>query len=98
MISCKTKMWTFLALFMMAGGAYAQSHDHSSASQPTDKSHTACPMMQAEKAQASDHAQGHTAHLDEVNTRGEKAMGFSQTATTHHFLLSRDGGSIEVEA
>ena len=33
-----------------------------------------------------------------MNERGEKGMGFSQTATTHHFLLSSTGGSIEVEA
>ena len=25
-------------------------------------------------------------------------MGFSQTATTHHFLIMKDGGAIQVEA
>ena len=29
---------------------------------------------------------------------GEKAMGFSQTQTTHHFLLKKEGGVIQVEA
>jgi hypothetical protein len=29
---------------------------------------------------------------------GAMAMGFSQTDTTHHFLLKKDGGVIEVEA
>lgn len=33
-----------------------------------------------------------------MNERGEKGMGFSQTATTHHFLLSPTGGAIQVEA
>jgi hypothetical protein len=33
-----------------------------------------------------------------MNDRGEKGMGFSQTATTHHFLLNADGGVIQVEA
>jgi hypothetical protein len=28
---------------------------------------------------------------------GEKVMGFSQTQTTHHFFLKRDGGVIQVE-
>jgi hypothetical protein len=28
----------------------------------------------------------------------EKAMGFSQTETTHHFFLKKDGGVIQVEA
>ena len=31
-----------------------------------------------------------------MNDRGEKGMGFSQTTTTHHFLLSADGGVIQV--
>lgn len=29
---------------------------------------------------------------------GEKTMGFSQTATTHHFLLTKEGGVIQVDA
>jgi hypothetical protein len=33
-----------------------------------------------------------------MNERGEKGMGFSQTATTHHFLLRSNGGVIQVEA
>ena len=33
-----------------------------------------------------------------MNDRGEKGMGFSQTTATHHFLLSTDGGVIQVEA
>lgn len=35
---------------------------------------------------------------DAMNARGEHTMGFSQTATTHHFLLKSDGGVIQVEA
>jgi hypothetical protein len=34
----------------------------------------------------------------QMNERGDKGMGFSQTATTHHFLLKKDGGVIQVEA
>jgi hypothetical protein len=40
----------------------------------------------------------HTHHHDAVNARGEKAMGFSQTATTHHFTLLPDGGFVQVQA
>ena len=47
------------------------------------KSQTECPM--------------HAAHT-QANERGEKGMGFSQTATTHHFLLNANGGVIQVEA
>lgn len=39
-------------------------------------------------------------HLHDVHKRGESAagMGFSQTATTHHFLLTANGGVIQVTA
>jgi hypothetical protein len=39
----------------------------------------------------------HAAHTT-MNERGEKGMGFSQTATTHHFYLNNSGGVIQVEA
>jgi hypothetical protein len=35
---------------------------------------------------------------EELKRRGAVAMGFDQDATTHHFLLARDGGSIVVTA
>ncbi len=35
---------------------------------------------------------------EELKKRGAVAMGFDQDATTHHFLLARDGGSIVVTA
>lgn len=47
--------------------------------------------------QQHDHQQGH-GRTDGVNKRGDHAMGFSHEKTTHHFRLSRDGGSIEVTA
>ena len=37
-------------------------------------------------------------HAGDAAGREESGMGFSQTATTHHFLLAADGGSIEVTA
>jgi hypothetical protein len=46
----------------------------------------------------------HKAHLHgdkpspAMNARGEEGMGFSQTSTTHHFLLKPAGGAIQVEA
>jgi len=60
-----------------------------------DKAHGAngsamanCPMMQGV---ASQHSQA------DMNARGEKGMGFSQTATQHHFFLTANGGAIQVE-
>ena len=37
-------------------------------------------------------------HHAAVNSRGDRAMGFSHEKTTHHFRLAKDGGAIEVEA
>lgn len=39
----------------------------------------------------------HDAH-SKMMERGEKGMGFSQSATTHHFLMKSDGGALQVEA
>jgi hypothetical protein len=40
----------------------------------------------------------HDSHASGVDHRGDEAMGFSHEKTGHHFLLSRDGGVIEVVA
>ncbi|MGH7483994.1 MAG: hypothetical protein ACRD59_03470 [Candidatus Acidiferrales bacterium] len=67
--------------FACAGSAFAQQ---ASSDTKTDKKNpqAACPM--------------HDAHSS-MSERGEKGMGFSQSATTHHFLLRPDGGAIQVE-
>jgi len=47
--------------------------------------------------QSSPSCSNHDQHM-RMNERGEQGMGFSQTATTHHFLLLPKGGAIQVEA
>jgi hypothetical protein len=37
-------------------------------------------------------------HFKDVDKRGDSAMGFSHEMTSHHFLLFRNGGAIEIEA
>jgi len=51
----------------------------------------------ATHAQQKDAQQSPAQHHADVTKRGEQAMGFSQEKTTHHFLLFKDGGAIEVE-
>ena len=52
-----------------------------------DKSTMAdCPMMNSESVR------------EQVDERGDKAMGFSHEKTSHHFRLLADGGAIEVTA
>lgn len=52
--------------------------------------HADCPMHKA-------HAHDESLSVA-MNERGAEGMGFSQTATTHHFLLNANGGVIQVEA
>lgn len=95
MINFKVKLWASLAIGLMTVAVCAQDRKPVAGQSQADTPHANCPMMKADKA--SDHGQSHAAHLDEVNARGQHAMGFSQTATTHHFRLSPDGGFIQVE-
>src|SRR6266700_5467072 len=50
-----------------------------------------CPMH--EKHASKNHDANHEMHM-----RGDQGMGFAQDKTTHHFLLRRDGGAIQVLA
>jgi len=58
--------------------------------------HADCPLMRGGENSKSQH-DSHGTHDDALDERGERAMGFSQTATAHHFLLRPDGGVIQVE-
>jgi hypothetical protein len=54
----------------------------------------ACQSTQNPKPEECPMYAAHT----QMNERSEKGMGFSQTATTHHFYLNESGGIIQVEA
>jgi hypothetical protein len=60
-----------------------------------------CPMhaqhMAARKPAMSPDSQ-HSASGTTLQSRGNVAMGFEQSKTTHHFLLRPDGGVIQVQA
>ena len=69
--------------FIAGAGNAAARQSSSEQKQDAQGSQAKCPM--------------HDAH-SQMNERGEKGMGFSQTATTHHFFLNSSGGLIQVEA
>lgn len=78
------KMIVAIVVCLVAGFINAAAQQTSDRQkQDTQASSAMCPM--------------HDAH-SQMNERGEKAMGFSQSATTHHFFLQADGGVIQVEA
>jgi hypothetical protein len=39
----------------------------------------------------------HAEHMKALDQRGDQVMGFGHTRTTHHFLIEKDGGIIQVE-
>lgn len=82
----------------------SQSQAQSKHEQTGNMSHEHCPMMQSDKSQmfaqksrTSADAASHAGRVASVDERGARVMGFSQTETTHHFILTRDGGTIQVE-
>lgn len=55
--------------------------------------HAKCPVMHPE----SDAPPSPPAPDPSMMHRGEQGMGFSQTSAVHHFLLTQEGGVIQVE-
>jgi hypothetical protein len=97
------------ALLFSAGAFTAHVRAQKKADAPADrqnrhdaKARAECPFKAGGKVPDGESevraGGGHDSHLAAVNARGETAMGFSQTETAHHFLLTRDGGVIRVEA
>jgi hypothetical protein len=76
-------------LCFVASVAQVQKPPAAQSEKPKDP-HANCPMRKAHVNDESNSAA--------MNERGTEGMGFSQTATTHHFLLNADGGVIQVEA
>jgi hypothetical protein len=60
-------------------------------------SEAACPMHDAHMHGAARASSSDMHREKSMNERGEKGMGFSQTATSHHFMMTRDGGVIQAE-
>lgn len=48
--------------------------------------------------QSGEQHEAEKGHHDEVDRRGDQAMGFPHASATHHFRLKTDGGIIEVAA
>jgi hypothetical protein len=85
-------------IFLMVAGsaALAICSNAQQASKRADKQDGMkdCPMHEQHQAASAGH--DHAKH--ELDQRGDQGMGFAQDKTTHHFLLSKDGGAIQVTA
>jgi hypothetical protein len=76
----RTQDLVFAVVLCLCGAVFAQGSANDSVEN--------CPMHKEHAAADS--------HNAVVEKHGDQAMGFPHDATTHHFLLSEYGGSIEV--
>ncbi|MEO7795078.1 MAG: hypothetical protein ABIV06_09930 [Thermoanaerobaculia bacterium] len=85
-------------LLTATAASAATAADAAAAPATADRTSANCPMHAQHMAQAK--AQAIVAGHDHgaMDARGAEGMGFSQTATTHHFVLTAAGGEIRVEA
>jgi hypothetical protein len=85
------RMISAVAVYLVVSFSFVAGQQPSDQHKERSKSpEDMCPMHDA-------HMQGAMPSTG-MNERGEKGMGFSQTTTTHHFLIKSDGGVIQVEA
>lgn len=90
-----SKLYFVLALLAL-GGLAANAQQQSGTGCPLHEKHRGAQTKASGKTEDT-HAVHHD-KIKEMNERGDKAMGFAQNKTTHHFRLMPDGGAIEVEA
>jgi hypothetical protein len=91
-------MRTFLATAVCLLVPFFLAGAQQSRTQPQLKNHSAsCPNDCSMRNMQSGATGQKMSPQMSMNERGETGMGFSQTATTHHFFLHPDGGVIQVE-
>ena len=83
----RKSIYITLATLLAITGATATIHLRAQQKSESEMPMAACPMMKKQ-----DH------NMAEMNKRGDQGMGFSQEKTTHHFYLTKSGGTIQVEA
>ncbi|HEX7286914.1 MAG TPA: hypothetical protein VF532_12075 [Candidatus Angelobacter sp.] len=86
----KNTLLPLLAFFATTMTGAAQEHD-----KPGHNDMKDCPMHEQHMQQ---HDQAPQQRDHDMEHRGNQGMGFAQDKTTHHFLLSKDGGAIQVTA
>jgi hypothetical protein len=91
----------FVAAILFTAPALSRPQQDSPKDKSKEDSMKECPLheqhMAANKSAASAHSH-QSASGSTLESRGNAAMGFEQSKTTHHFLLKSDGGAIQVQA
>lgn len=86
----------YFAVMLLALSTSIANAQQQSAGCPMHEKHLGAQAKASGKS-GDEHPMSHDG-MKEMNERGDKAMGFAQDKTTHHFRLLTDGGAIEVEA
>lgn len=89
------------AATVLTNPVFCRSSQDSAKDKPKDDSMKDCPLhdqhVAASKSASAAHSHAGAADTS-LETRGNRAMGFEQAKTTHHFLLKPQGGAIQVQA
>jgi hypothetical protein len=91
----------FVSAMVLVAPAFSRPQQDSTKEKPKEDAMKDCPMhaqhMASDKSATSADFHESTSGAA-LETRGNAAMGFEQSKTTHHFLLKPDGGAIQVQA
>jgi hypothetical protein len=91
----------FVAAFLFTAPVFSRPQQDSPKDKTQEDAMKDCPLhehhMAANKSSSSAHSH-QSASESTLESRGNAAMGFEQSKTTHHFLLKPDGGAINVHA
>ncbi len=91
----------FAAAMLFAAPGFSRSQQDSPKDKTKEDGMKDCPMHAQHMAAGKSAMSGdshHSASGATLEGRGNAAMGFEQSKTTHHFLLRPDGGVIQVQA
>jgi len=93
-------MAAFMAAILFTSPAFSRPQQDSPKGKSKEDAIKDCPLHEqhtaANKPATSAHSH-QSASGSTLESRGNAAMGFEQSKTTHHFLLELDGGSIQVQ-
>jgi hypothetical protein len=91
----------FVAAILFTATVFSLPQQDSPKDKSKEDAKKDCPLHEQHMAENKSAASAHSyqsASGSTLESRGNAAMGFEQSKTTHHFLLKLDGGAIQVQA
>jgi len=97
----KLMLAAFVGAVLFTAPAFSRPRQDSPKEKPKEDTMKDCPLHEQHMAANKSAASGGSDQSESnatLESRGNSAMGFEQSKTTHHFLLRPDGGIIHVQA